>query len=411
MRPQDGVIAAAGRFLDRFSRPVTLLVAVSGGSDSTGLLVALAACRRSSIFLVACTVDHALRPQSAEEARQVTALCVRLGIPHVVRRWEGAKPATGVQAAARAARYRLLVEAADEAGADAILTAHTLDDQRETIFMRAARAAGGVGLAGMADRVLLGGRVWLMRPFLDIARADIRAFLQGAGEGWSDDPSNANRRFERVRVREDAARAGEGTEAGERLRLSQAAAGFLDAHVRALSPFLFLLPADGLADPAAWRGLLLLAATAGGRAHVLEAKAAARLGAFLEGGTLSRLTAGRVVFDRRREGLYLYRENRDIPGILVPPGETAVWDDRFRVENRSGEALAVSAAGEDMDPALRGVFRRAARAAPRFAFTRDVGMIPVIAPYADFLPGFDLPVAEALARLLGRAPFPAPPDD
>ncbi|WP_257317928.1 tRNA lysidine(34) synthetase TilS [Shinella pollutisoli] len=420
----DGsVAAAADRFLSRFRRPVKFLLAVSGGSDSTGLLVALATLvatgRYPGISLAACTVDHALRPRSADEARAVAALCARYGIPHSVRRWDGPKPVTGLQAAARTKRYDLLLDAAAGHGADAILTAHTGDDQRETIAMRAGRAAGGVGLSGMADAVLLGGRVWLFRPLLSVDRAEIRRFLESAGEEWIDDPSNANPRFERVRVREGRPEAM--AEAVDRLALSRRAAEFLDAHVRALSPLLFLLPPEGiataLADPAAWRGLMLLAATTGGRVHAPETASADRIRTFLADGTLSRLTAGRVVFDRRRAGLFLYRERRGIEPLVLPAGGTATWDGRLGVANRGSRPLVVSAAGATIDPALRGAARRAAEAAPRFGFA-DGGpapadrftVEPLIAPYARFLPGFDLPVAQALARLLGRAPFPSPPN-
>src|SRR5690606_131180 len=165
-----------------------LMIAVSGGSDSTGLLVALATLcatgRHPHITLSACTVDHGLRASSAGEAAAVAALCVRHGVPHVTRRWQGAKPQAGLQAAARAKRYELLCDAAVEMQADAILSAHTRDDQAETVAMRAARAADGIGLSGMADAVLLDGAVWLLRPFLGIDRETIRSFLRENGEGW-----------------------------------------------------------------------------------------------------------------------------------------------------------------------------------------------------------------------------------
>ena len=417
----DPVLAAADRFLKTFQRPARLLAAVSGGSDSTGLFIAfatlLSAGRHPHITLCAATVDHDLRAGSAEEAAGVAALCARHGITHLTRRWNGPKPASGLQAAARAERYRLLVDAAREMGADAILAAHTRDDQSETVAMRAARAPEGIGLSGMAEGVLLDGAVWLLRPFLAIGRKEIRAFLAARGEGWIEDPSNLNPCFERVRVRD----AGEGPEAAAgRLSLSQHAAAFLAGNVAAEGPlFTLSVPAVGaaLADPAAWRGLLVLAAAAGGRAHGLEARSAARLRAFLASGTLSRLTAGRVVFDHRRDGLYLYRECRGIAPLAVPASASAVWDGRCRVVNRTGRTLVVSAAGDALGEGLRGPAQRAARAASRLNF-EDGGLVqegavatPVIAPYAHFLPRFDLPLAQALATLFGCAPFPSPPNE
>ncbi len=422
-RAGNPLAEAAGRLLQSFKRPARLLIAVSGGSDSTGLLVALttlcATGRYPDITLSACTIDHDLRAGSAEEARWVEALCARHGIAHVTRRWHGDKPAAGLQAAAREKRYDLLTEAAIEMGADAILAAHNSDDQNETVAMRAARAPEGIGLSGMADAVLLNGSVWLLRPFLLVERAVIRAFLVAHGESWLDDPSNDNPRFERVRLRQR----GEAPEQAndDRALHSERAAGFLAGNVRAGEAFVAMESAAidiVLADPSAWRGLLLLAATVGGRVHALEAASAERLRAFLASGTLSRLTAGRVVFDRRREDLFLYREYRGIERAVLPAGEAAMWDGRFRVTNRSGQTIVVSPAGETDGTGLGGPALRASRAMLCLNFEQG-GVVPAeeavierqIAPYARFLPRFDLPLANALAAIFGRPAFSSPPNE
>jgi tRNA(Ile)-lysidine synthase len=423
-RAENSVAEAAGCLLNSFEAPARLLIAVSGGSDSTGLLVALATLcatgRYPDISLSACTIDHDLRAGSAEEAMWVEALCARYGIAHVTRRWQGEKPTAGLQAAARAKRYDLLTEAAIEMGADAILSAHTSDDQNETVAMRAQRSPEGVGLSGMADAVLLNGSVWLLRPFLCVERAVIRAFLVARGESWLDDPSNSNPRFERVRLRQQGAATDPLHAANDRVSLSEHAAGFLTGHVRAENGVFTMDRAAValLADPTAWRGLLLLAATAGGRVHVLETAAAERLRAFLASGTLSRLTAGRVVFDRRRDGLFLYRECRGIERVVLPAGEAAVWDGRFRVINRSGRTIVVSPAGEAEGASLRGPALRASRAMPRLNFEQGgvvpaggAAVEPLIAPYARFLPRFDLPLANALAAIFGCPPFSSPPNE
>ena len=134
-----------------------LVLAVSGGSDSTALLVIAARWaeglekrRKQPPKLLAVTVDHGLRPESAREAAAVKRLARRLGVPHRTLHWRGEKPKTGLQEAARIARYRLLAEAAARAGYEHILTAHTLDDQAETVLFRLARGSGLTGLAGMA---------------------------------------------------------------------------------------------------------------------------------------------------------------------------------------------------------------------------------------------------------------------
>ena len=100
--------------------------------------------------LIAVTVDHGLRPEAAREARDVKRLARTLDLPHRTLRWSGAKPKTGLPAAARAARYRLLAQAARANGATHILTAHTRDDQAETLLMRMLRGSGIAGLAAMA---------------------------------------------------------------------------------------------------------------------------------------------------------------------------------------------------------------------------------------------------------------------
>ena len=105
--------------------------------------------REQSPKLVAVTVDHGLRKESKREAKAVETLAHKLGIEHRTLQWTGRKPKTGLQEAARLARYRLLAEVAKEVGADHVLTAHTLDDQAETVLFRMARGSGIVGLAGM----------------------------------------------------------------------------------------------------------------------------------------------------------------------------------------------------------------------------------------------------------------------
>nr|WP_314086216.1 tRNA lysidine(34) synthetase TilS [uncultured Shinella sp.] len=427
-RAEQSVVAAAGHFLDSFKRPARLLIAISGGSDSTGLLVALATLRATgrypNISLAACTVDHALRPGSADEAMAVAALCARYGIPHITRRWDGAKPATGLQAAARTKRYELLVDAAAAAGADAILSGHTRDDQYETIAMRAERSAAGVGLSGMADAVLLNGSVWLLRPFLGVDRAAVRAFLTARGETWIEDPSNLNPRFERVRIRQREGGLEHSREAADRLALSERASAFLARNVcpdpEALA--LDVLAIDtALSDPAAWRGLLMLAATAGGRVHTLETASAERLRSFLASGRLSRVTTGRVVFDRRREGLFVYRECRGIEPMLLPAGAAALWDGRYRVTNIAHRPIVVRAAGYGANgdgEGLRGPALRAHKAMPCLKF-EDGTMVPngagfiqaIIAPYRLFLPRFDLPLANTLAGIWGVPAFPFPPNE
>lgn len=180
-----------------------LVLAVSGGPDSVALLWLAARWRRgrkNGPDLIAVTVDHRLRPDAAREARDVKRLASSLGIPHRTLRWTGAKPAAGLPAAARAARYALLARAAKAAGARHVMTAHTRDDQAETVLMRMARGSGLSGLAAMADVAERDG-IAIARPLLQVPKAALIATLDKAGIAFATDPTNADPAFTRPRLR------------------------------------------------------------------------------------------------------------------------------------------------------------------------------------------------------------------
>lgn len=175
------------------SPPGRLGLAVSGGPDSLALLLlADAACPGG---IEAATVDHGLRPESAAEADFVAELGARLGVAHAILR--PAEPIAGsVQAAARQARYALLEHWRQARGLDWLLTAHHADDQAETLLMRLNRGAGVAGLSGVraANRQVL-------RPLLGWRRAELAAIVEAAGIEAVADPSNADERFDRARIR------------------------------------------------------------------------------------------------------------------------------------------------------------------------------------------------------------------
>ncbi|MFZ5714323.1 MAG: tRNA lysidine(34) synthetase TilS [Bradyrhizobium sp.] len=180
-----------------------LVLAVSGGPDSVALMWLAARWQRSLARgpqLSVVTVDHGLRPEAAREAREVKRLAAELGLPHRTARWRGAKPKTGLPAAAREARYRLLAEAARAAGASHVLTAHTRDDQAETLLMRLLRGSGLAGLSAMAPLSERDGIV-LARPLLDVPKSQLIATLRRAKVGFVDDPTNRDTAFTRPRLR------------------------------------------------------------------------------------------------------------------------------------------------------------------------------------------------------------------
>lgn len=182
--------------------PTPVLVAVSGGPDSIALMHALALWCRSAGGppLKVATVDHGLRAASRPEAEAVGEAARALGLPHAILTWTGRAAGPVSQAAAREARYRLLLAHADEVGARRLVTAHTCDDQAETILMRLADGSGIGGLAGMV-RTTRRGAIAHLRPFLPIAKERLVATCRARGWGFLEDPSNADPRFARARWR------------------------------------------------------------------------------------------------------------------------------------------------------------------------------------------------------------------
>nr|WP_245582413.1 tRNA lysidine(34) synthetase TilS [Neorhizobium lilium] len=390
----------------------------------------LGASSADGISLAAATIDHGLRAESADEADAVAQFCSARGIPHLIRRWGGDKPKAGLSAAAREARYALLMDIADELDATAILTGHTLDDQRETVAMRAARSDDhdNLGLAGMAEEVLLQRRRWLLRPFLSTRRADIRLALVERDIAWLDDPSNTDPHYERVRMRQALATEAlsvsrEIFEAGERRRrLSEEAAGFLRRHATLQQGVLAHIGPAGLDEPqdVLRHGLAALAAVLGGREHGLRRESLDRIMAFVGARRPGRITAGRVIFDMRREGLYMQRENRGLPSVDVLPGEDTVWDGRYRIDNASDDVLRIASMATDREAGAKlfpdvppSVAFRAMSVMPKLeslagALSGRVRM-EVMAPFERFLPSFDLEMARQIGVLLGCNDFPLSP--
>jgi len=181
-----------------------LLLAVSGGADSTALLLLAHAATGGRCR--AATVDHGIRPEAAAEAEAVARLCATLGVEHATLAAplpERVRRTTNLSARARALRYRLLEEHARDIGAHRIATAHHADDQLETLIMRLNRGAGVAGLAGIRPS---GGAI--IRPLLGWRRAELTALVARSGIVPIDDPSNVDDRFDRARLRKVLGEAG-----------------------------------------------------------------------------------------------------------------------------------------------------------------------------------------------------------
>lgn len=207
-----------------------ILIAVSGGADSMALMALLARWQAGKATghtrLAALTIDHGLRPESVAEAALVADVARRLGVVHVTLPWQGEKPRTGLQNAARKARYQLLTEHAKAQDFSHLITAHHADDQAETVVMRLAAGSGIAGLAAMRHSVLRQGIVHL-RPLLDITKSRLIATCAALDIPFVTDPSNTDPRYGRTRIRGLMARLA--TEGLTTARLTRLAARAADA--------------------------------------------------------------------------------------------------------------------------------------------------------------------------------------
>jgi tRNA(Ile)-lysidine synthase len=355
--------AEAARLLSPLAAFEHVILAVSGGADSMALLHLAAdwqKARGGRPALTVATVDHRLRSASAEEAVFVAAAARALGLAHRTLVWPGPHPTTGLQAAAREARYRLLEALALEiAPADsiAIATAHHADDQAETAVMRFARGSGLAGLSAMAARARVpGGHVALLRPLLEVGKRRLLATLEAAGLIWREDPSNADRGFERVRVREALAALAVPVEAlalsVRRLARADRALEALTARLAREAALDWHAGAFATIERAHYDGaevelrLRLLARMIGGIGAAAPPPRLVRLEALVDaisaerGNGVARTLGGcRIVREPARIVVVREPGRRGLAVAHVRPGESFRWDGRYDV------ALAGEAAG------------------------------------------------------------------
>jgi tRNA(Ile)-lysidine synthase len=355
LRELDAVLAAIGGFEPR---PL-LAVGVSGGPDSMALVIlADRWARQRGGAVWGLTVDHRLRPESAAEAAQVAAWLEARGIRHATLVWTGDKPATGIQEAAREARYRLLAGWCAEQGCLHLLTAHHRDDQAETYAIRRRARSGVDGLAGMpAVREL--PHVRLVRPLLGLPKARLVAFLDVECQDYLQDPSNRNPAFERSRVRmqsnrhdTEAAIAGIVDNAAGRIARERELATLL-ARAVTLHPAGFALidpapiaAAGELGDRALGRVVMVL----GGAAYPVRRERLRRLReAFSEAPRRARTLGGCRFVPWRGRVLALRETARVAPPLTLAPGDSALWDRRFlaTLPIAASRSVTVGALGAD----------------------------------------------------------------
>ena len=332
---------------------------MSGGADSLALMLLTAAwCKKHKAPPpLALTVDHGLRAESRAEAVQVADWARACAIPHETLTWIGKKPTQNIQAQARDARYRLLGERMRAAGLRCLLTGHTLDDQAETFLLRLARGSGLDGLSGMASLApfpLSGFHdLTIARPLLSFSHARLTATLTALGQPWLSDPSNANDRFARVKIRNAAAALHDAGLTNERIA---AAAAHLDRAREAIETTVAALLAAavevtpwgyalvntqrfaGAPREVALRALARLVEVVGGGAYPprfeqteaaldwLTATPTKPAGRTLGGCRLARRDANIVLATREEAALA-----KEAPDLTVEPGMTGLWDRRFLI--------------------------------------------------------------------------------
>ena len=351
--PADFVLAMRG-FAPFESRPA-VAVAVSGGPDSLALLLlADHWAREHGGAAVAFTVDHGLRPESAAEAAQVGAWAKARGIAHEVLAWTGDKPRSGIQAAARQARYRLLSDACAERGILHLAFAHHADDQAETVLFRRERGSGPAGLAGMtASRSL--GPARIIRPLLGWPKSALVETCRRFGQDYVEDPSNRSARFARTglrrriaddtglrasTLREASARASRRIEDEGRLAL---ALGRI-AEIRPDGVVLLDPSAFSQAPPETRQAVLAAAVRAvGGNEFGPDDDATHRLDGALAGEDFTGASLGGCVIRRWRDRILICREPRRAAAPLsIDDGKWHRWDGRFlaRMAGANGPVTA-----------------------------------------------------------------------
>lgn len=335
--------------------PKRLGIAISGGSDSTALMHTLHACFGGNIALFAATVDHGLRPESAAEAAAVSDDAGRLNIPHETLVWRGWDGSGNLQDQARRARRNLLARWARENHLDAVALGHTADDQAETVLMRLARSAGVDGLAGMQPVTCVEG-IRFVRPLLALSRADLRDYLQRHGIGWCEDPSNADDRFDRVKVRKAMSSLSSVGITVQTLNdvagnMAMARTG-LDActheaarRIAQIDGGDVILDAGGVAGlPGEIARRLVLRSlmwVSGAEYAPRRDPMASLLGEIRDGGSAT--LSGCIIATRRNE-TRIAREYNAVRDTVCGPGE--FWDGRWRLSGRDSEGLEVRALGE-----------------------------------------------------------------
>jgi tRNA(Ile)-lysidine synthase len=329
-------------------------LAVSGGADSLALMILAAryAEQQHGPDFIVYSLDHGLRAEAAGEVEFVLASARRLGLSARGLRWDGDKPSAGMQAAARAARYRIIGEAMAADGCTVLLTAHHRRDQAETVLMRLAHGSGVEGLRGM-DRVAQVEGVDVVRPLLDVEPRALQALVVREGFEPVVDPSNTDTDYERVRWRAALPGLKELGLDTETLARFARRMGEADAALGEIADAAFdaVVTLDGFGAAQVGRDALRRLSPAIGQRVIARTlrivggrqkpNALAPVEALVErlrdAGDVGRTTLLGAIVRADDEAIVLAREPGRFPPLdsAVGPNCAVTWDKRFRIVNHS----------------------------------------------------------------------------
>lgn len=332
----------------------SLAVAVSGGGDSMALLLMLRQHLTGDQKLVAFTVNHQLRSSAAAEAAQVKRWCKALGVAHRTLNWRHDVIASGIQVKARNARYNLMVLACAKHKIEVLLTAHTLEDQAETVAMRKSRTSSPKSLAAIWP-VSKRGELTVVRPLLTFTRAELRVFLVAQNQAWLEDPSNQDLRFERVRLRSlgveaklaNIARASQKTML---VATTQAKVWVAENTQQDLGGMVQFTPntLQQLPEQAQDEALLHLIAMVGGKAPE-RAKRVDMLN-WLQDPISTRRSFAGTIFAKQKHQVLVGREPSRITPVAtaLSPVKKLQWDNRFFAKGPKGSTIVAKHAVKEL---------------------------------------------------------------
>jgi tRNA(Ile)-lysidine synthase len=322
----------------------SIAIACSGGSDSMALaLLVKEWADKKKGKVVALTVDHTWRKDSAKEVQQVGLWLKKHGIAHAGLPWKGRKPNRNQHEAVRKARYALLTSYCKQHKITHLLIAHHLEDQAEAFLLRLAHGGSVDGLSAMPALTMMYD-VTLVRPLLTVSKSDLLYYLKKRRQAYVNDPDNEDKALDRVKVRKLLpllAEAGISVEriaktatimARARAHLEEETGRFLSTTCKILPEGYAMLKHMPASEEIALRVLTTLIMIIGGQEIKTRTVELKRLCVLLQEPQFKKLTFGGCTFQPHKGGILIYRELRSIaPERSVKSGNSVLWDHRFEI--------------------------------------------------------------------------------